>query len=58
MAKQYKKILVPVDGSDQAYNAVREGVMLAQWSEAELINFFDCLSISKFYNIVNVRAKN
>jgi nucleotide-binding universal stress UspA family protein len=35
MAKQYKKILVPVDGSDQAYNAVREGVMLAQWSEAE-----------------------
>ena len=37
MAKQYKKILVPVDGSDQAYNAVREGVMLAQWSEAELI---------------------
>lgn len=29
MEKQYKKILVPVDGSDQSYNAVREGVMLA-----------------------------
>ena len=52
MAKQYKKILVPVDGSDQAYNAVREGVMLAQWSEAELI-VLTVKDLVRYYGIAN-----
>lgn len=52
MAKQYKKILVPVDGSDQSYNAVREAVMLAQWSEGELI-VLTVKDLVRYYGIAN-----
>ena len=37
MAKQYKKILVPLDGSKQSYDALHEAEMIADWSDAELI---------------------
>lgn len=35
--KQYKKILVPVDGSKQSYDALEEAVEIAKESDAELI---------------------
>lgn len=37
MAKQYKKILVPVDGTPSSYDAVNEAEMIAGWSDAEII---------------------
>lgn len=55
MAKQYKKILVPLDGSKQSYDALHEAEMIADWSDAELI-LLTVRERAKFYGLAGANV--
>ena len=50
MKKQYKTILVAVDGSDQSYNALHEAVKLAKRNDGKL-HILTVIDIGRYYGM-------
>ncbi|AMB99357.1 universal stress family protein [Aerococcus urinaehominis] len=51
MVEKYRKILVPVDGSDQAHEALLQAVQIAERNQAELILFTAIDDLARYGNL-------
>ena len=53
MSKNYKKILIAIDGSEQAEAALKEAITLCKRDNAQLFVLHDCNATRCMFNYIN-----